>query len=150
MQKYSRPLAGRPVTVVFWWGKTHTKVKTARLPFLVFVRCRFPGFFSAMSNTATWPRAVRWHESLPDHFRPCPQNTRVPYTAARDWLKPKGVSALTERSGVVYSNRHTWILLVKHTGTLLSNIQEFCQTYKNSVNQTYMNKHTGILLAKYT
>ena len=43
------------------------------------------------------------HESLPDHFRPCPQNTWAPYyTAARDWLKPKGVSALTDRSGVVY------------------------------------------------
>ena len=24
------------------------------------------------------------------------------YTVARDWLKPKGVSALTDRSGVVY------------------------------------------------
>ena len=36
MQKYSRPLAGRPVTVVFWWGKTHTKVKTARLPLFCF------------------------------------------------------------------------------------------------------------------
>ena len=24
-----------------------------------FVRCRFPGFFSAMSNTATWPRAQK-------------------------------------------------------------------------------------------
>ena len=33
MQKYSRPLAGRPVTVVFGWGTSHTKVKTARLPF---------------------------------------------------------------------------------------------------------------------
>jgi len=33
MQKFSRPLAGRPVIVMFWWGKTHTKVKTARLPF---------------------------------------------------------------------------------------------------------------------
>ena len=43
------------------------------------------------------------HESLPDHFRPCPQNTWAPYyTTARDWLKPKGVSALTDRSGVVY------------------------------------------------
>ena len=31
------------------------------------------------------------------------QNTRAPhYTAARDWLKSKGVSALTDRSGVVY------------------------------------------------
>ena len=31
------------------------------------------------------------------------QNTRAPhYTAARDWLKPKGVSALTDRSGIVY------------------------------------------------
>ena len=103
MQKYSRPLAGRPVTVVFWWGKTHTKVKMARLLFFVCVRCRFPGFFSAMSNTATWPHAVRSHKSLPDHFRPCLQNTWAPYyTASRDWLKPKGVSALTDRSGVVY------------------------------------------------
>ena len=43
------------------------------------------------------------HESLPDHFRPCPQNTWAPYcTAARDCLKPKGVSALTDTSGVVY------------------------------------------------
>ena len=39
------------------------------------------------------------HESLPDHFRPCPQNTWAPhYTVARDCLKPKGVSALTDRS----------------------------------------------------
>ena len=45
------------------------------------------------------------HESLPDHFRPCPQNTWAPYyTEARDWLKPKGVSALTDRCGVVYCN----------------------------------------------
>ena len=43
-----------------------------------------------------------WHEGLPDHFRPC-QNTWAPhYAAARDWLKSKGVSALTDRSGVVY------------------------------------------------
>ena len=43
-----------------------------------------------------------WHEGLPDHFRPC-QNTWVPhYAAACDWLKSKGVSALTDRSGVVY------------------------------------------------
>ena len=43
-----------------------------------------------------------WHESLPDHSRPC-QNTWAPhYAAARDWLKSKGVSALTDRSGVVY------------------------------------------------
>ena len=42
-----------------------------------------------------------WHEGLPDHFRPC-QNTWAPhYAAARDWLKSKGVSALTDRSGVV-------------------------------------------------
>ena len=47
------------------------------------------------------------HENLPGHFRPHPQNTWVPYyTAARDWLKPKGVSALTDRSGVVYC---TWM-----------------------------------------
>ena len=46
-----------------------------------------------------------WHEGLPDHFRPC-QNTWAPhYAAARDWLKSKGVSALTDRSGVVY---FTW------------------------------------------
>ena len=44
-----------------------------------------------------------WHESLPDHFSPC-QNMWAPhYAAVRDWLKPKGVSALTDRSGVVYS-----------------------------------------------
>ena len=43
-----------------------------------------------------------WHESLPDHSRPC-QNTWAPhYAAARDWLNSKGVSALTDRSGVVY------------------------------------------------
>ena len=43
-----------------------------------------------------------WHEGLPDHFRPC-QNTWAPhYAAACDWLKSKGVSALTDRSGVVY------------------------------------------------
>ena len=43
-----------------------------------------------------------WHEGLPDHFRPC-QNTWAPhYAAASDWLKSKGVSALTDRSGVVY------------------------------------------------
>ena len=48
---------------------------------------------------------------LPDHFRPCPQNTWAPYyTAARDWLKPKGVSALTDRSGVVYSTNYYLIL----------------------------------------
>ena len=42
-----------------------------------------------------------WHEGLPDHFSPC-QNTWAPhYAAARDWLKSKGVSALTDRSGVV-------------------------------------------------
>ena len=71
--------------------------------FFFFVQCRFPGFLSAMSNTATWPHAVQWHESLPDHFRPCPQNTWAPYyTAACDWLKPMGVSALTDRSGVIY------------------------------------------------
>ena len=80
------------------------KGQNGKATVFIFVRCRFPGFFSAMSNTTTWPRAVRWHESLPDHFRPCPQNTWAPYyTAARDWLKPKGVSALTDRSGVVYS-----------------------------------------------
>ena len=43
-----------------------------------------------------------WHEGLPDHFRPC-QNMWAPhYAAARDWLKSKGVSDLTDRSGVVY------------------------------------------------
>ena len=43
-----------------------------------------------------------WHEGLPDHFRPC-QNTWAPhYAAAHDWLKSKGVSTLTDRSGVVY------------------------------------------------
>ena len=51
-----------------------------------------------------------WHEGLPDHFRPC-QNTWAPhYAAARDWLKSKGVSALTDRSGVVY-----WELDKRHT-----------------------------------
>ena len=45
-----------------------------------------------------------WHKGLPDHFRPC-QNTWAPhYAAAHDWLKSKGVSALTDRSGVVYSS----------------------------------------------
>ena len=49
------------------------------------------------------PPPDHMHESLPDHFRPCLQNTWAPYyTTARDWLKPKGVSALTDRSGVVY------------------------------------------------
>ena len=44
-----------------------------------------------------------WHEGLPEHFRPC-QNTWAPhYAAARDWLKSKGVSTLTDRSGVVCS-----------------------------------------------
>ena len=43
-----------------------------------------------------------WHKSLPHHARPC-QNMWAPhYAAARDWLKSKGVSALTDRSGVVY------------------------------------------------
>ena len=55
----------------------------------------FSGFFFAMSNTA----------SLPDHFRPC-QNTWSPhYAVAHNWLKSKGVPALTDRSGVVYSYR---------------------------------------------
>ena len=43
-----------------------------------------------------------WHESLPDHARPC-QNTWVPhYAAACDWLKSKDVSTLTDRNEVVY------------------------------------------------
>ena len=59
------------------------------------------------------------HESLPDHFRPGPQNTWAPYyTAARDWLKPKGVSALTDRSGVVYLRRPQ---TVTHTLETLGN-----------------------------
>ena len=44
-----------------------------------------------------------WHKGLPDHFRPC-QNMGAPhYAAARDWLKSKGVSALTDGSGIAYS-----------------------------------------------
>ena len=101
MQKYSRPLAGRPVTVVFWWGKIHTKVKTARLPFFFFFFCDAVFLVSFLPCRTPPPDHV--HEGLPDHFRPCPRRTWAPYyTAARNWLKPKGVSALTDRSGVVY------------------------------------------------
>ena len=35
----------------------------------------------------------------------------MPYTATRDWLKPKGVSALTDGSGVVY---YSTTLSAKH------------------------------------
>ena len=51
-----------------------------------------------------------WHESLPDHAKPC-QNMWAPYYAvAHDWLKSKGVSALTDRSGVVYSESHAHVI----------------------------------------
>ena len=50
----------------------------------------------------TLPTCSVWHEGLPDHFRSC-ENTWAPhYAAARDWLISKGVSALTDRSGIVY------------------------------------------------
>ena len=51
MQKYSQPLARRPVTIVFWWGKTHTKVKRQGYHFVCvcdavflvsFLPCRTP------------------------------------------------------------------------------------------------------------
>ena len=42
-----------------------------------------------------------WHKSLPDHARPC-QNMWAPhYATGCDWLKSKGVAALTDRSRVV-------------------------------------------------
>ena len=90
--------------------KTHTKVKTARLPVVVvFVFCFFvfvflcDAVFLVSFLPCRTPPPDHVHESLPDHFMPCPQNTWAPYyTAACDWLKPKGVSALTDRSGVVY------------------------------------------------
>ena len=40
--------------------------------------------------------------SLPDHARPGVSTWPPHYAAVRDWLKSKGVSALTDRSGVVY------------------------------------------------
>ena len=39
--------------------------------------------------------------SLPDHARPGVSTWPPHYAAVRDWLKSKGVSALTDRSGVV-------------------------------------------------
>ena len=69
------------------------------------------------------PPSDHVHESLPDHFRPCPQNTWAPYyTAARDWLKPKGVSALTDRSGVVYSSPYFQALNNNSTRQKISHI----------------------------
>ena len=68
----------------------------------VFV-CLCDAIFLVSFLPCRTPSPDHVHESLPDHFRPCPQNTWAPYyTAARDWLKPKGVSALTDGSGVVY------------------------------------------------
>ena len=67
------------------------------------------------------------HESLPDHFRPCPQSTWAPYyTAARDWLKPKGVSALTDRSGVVYCNVYMHVKHARDAHCSLSRLHEHC------------------------
>ena len=81
----------------------------------------FSWVFSAMSNTASsvWQKTCFfchvehcqlttssvWHEGLPDHFRPCQNTWATHYAAARHWLKSNGVSALTDRSGVVYSLR---------------------------------------------
>ena len=41
----------------FGEGKLTQRSKRQGYCFCVCVWCRFPGFFSAMSNTATWPRA---------------------------------------------------------------------------------------------
>ena len=86
----------------FGEGKLTQRSKRQGYRFLFLFLCDAVFLVSFLPCRTPPPDHV--HESLPDHFRPCPQNTWAPYyTAARDWLKPKGVSALTDRSGVVYS-----------------------------------------------
>ena len=81
-----------------------------------------------------------WHEGLPDHFRPY-QNTWAPhYAAARDWLKSKGVSALTDRSGVVY--RRVCACVGRGRGTLYLTLHchhqnDFCT--KTDSNESHFN-----------